>query len=122
MEDDYGLAVAHHEMHHVRVLDIGYPMTEHLVDSDCQKKALGHFGQRKPGHPRAQPMQPQREPAALETGVPGQEDAAPTPELRCHDQTFHGAAPLAQSSSSCRLSRSVSIGRQKPWCRKAASC
>ncbi|MCY1527181.1 hypothetical protein D9M68_622400 [compost metagenome] len=66
--------------------------------------------------------QPQREPAALEARVPREEDALAAPERRCHSQTFHGARPHAHSSSRWVLSRSVSIGCQKPPCLKAASC
>src|ERR1017187_3521540 len=41
------------------------------------------------------------------------------PFQNMNHQTFHGALPVAQRSSSRCLSWSVSMGCQKPWCLKA---
>ena len=65
---------------------------------------------------RAQALQPQRQPASLEAGVAGEKDFFPTPEFRFHVQTFQGALPELHKASRWFLSRSVSIGCQKPSC------
>src|SRR5471030_1339895 len=52
----------------------------------------------------------------------GKKDLLAVPErLVDHYHTFHGARPLCHSSSRCVLSRSVSMGCQKPSCSKAES-
>ena len=78
------------------------------------------------GHLGAQPVQPERRASALEAGVAGEQHALARARSRVcacsrHCQIFHGALPDAQSSSSMVLSRSVSIGCQKPRCSKAIS-
>ncbi len=69
--------------------------------------------------------QPPDEPAAEQAGGAGDQDGPVTP-VRCrfllaHFHFFHGGAPPAQSDSSRRRSRSVSIGCQKPSWRNACS-
>lgn len=92
-----------------------------LMDIETkQVPVIGRRGgrQRHAGDPRPQALQPEREPAALETGVAGEEDAAVAIDLveRHDSQTFHGALPPTHSSSNWILSRKVSIGSQKPAC------
>src|SRR5450830_831314 len=67
-------------------------------------------------------LQPQRKPASLKTGMPGQKNSPSTPKIRVHVQTFQGAPPRIQRSSSKFLSRKVSMGCQKPSCLKAFNC
>src|SRR6185369_11568566 len=86
-----------------------------------------------PGNFRSQAMKPEGKPGAFETGMTGEKGLFSLPEIcRCHllvfhplfavcYHTFHGALPLVQSSSSCCLSRRVSIGCQNPLCLNAAS-
>ena len=73
---------------------------------------------RQPHHLRPQAAQPQHKPRPFEACVPGYEYAAPCVQATKggHAHTFHGAWPLSQSSSSLFLSRSVSMGCQKPRC------
>ena len=63
-------------------------------------------------------MKPERQPRSFETGMPSEQNALAPPKvgagLARHVQIFHGALPDSQSSSSRFLSRSVSIGCQKP--------
>ena len=72
-------------------------------------------------HLRAHLAQPQRQPAALEAGVAGEQHPLARPEpggdacVGHQFHTFQGARPAAQSSSSFWRSRKVSIGCQKPW-------
>ena len=69
--------------------------------------------------------QPQRQPAALEAGVAGEQHAPAGPEGRVRAatraghqlQSFQGAWPLSQRSSRRLRSRRVSIDCQKPWWR-----
>ena len=75
--------------------------------------------EREAGDVGAEPLEPQRRPAALEAGVAGEQHPAAAPELgagqrRVHAHIFHGARPEAQWLSSWFLSRNVSIGCQKP--------
>ena len=67
----------------------------------------------------AELVKPQRKPPPLEAGVAGDQHAAAVPEIAFH-QHFHGA-PAVHNSSRWILSRSVSIGCQKPSWRKACS-
>ena len=53
---------------------------------------------------RAEGAEPEGEPAPLEPGVPGDQDAAPG-ERGAHAHTFHGAFPDAHSSFRARYSR-----------------
>ena len=72
-------------------------------------------------HLGAHLAQPQRQPAALEAGVAGEQHPRACPEPggdACAGHQFHtfqGARPAPQSSSSFWRSRKVSIGCQKPW-------
>src|SRR5262249_41337024 len=77
---------------------------------------IGRGRERIACHLRAERLQPEAEPAALEAGMPGHEDGLALPEAGVY-QIFHGAFPELHRSSRLFLSRSVSIGRQKPWCR-----
>src|SRR5690606_34253054 len=98
--------------------------TTPAIVGDCRARVqLGRadgFRQRVSRGHGAQFLQPQREPGPLETRVSGQEDLASVPEFRCH-HVFQGALPRLHNSSRCCLSRRVSIGCQKPSCRKARS-
>ena len=82
---------------------------------------LGRRIQREPGNLSPERVQPQAQPAALESGVAGYQHPTSTVGVSeaCQFQHFHGALPLLQSSSSRFLSRSVSIGCQKPECSNA---
>jgi len=51
------------------------------------------------GNLRSQPLQPQRQPAAFESCVTGNQHALAAPELRIHCHTFHGAFFVAHNSS-----------------------
>src|SRR5277367_6778103 len=63
--------------------------------------------------------EPQRQPAAFEPSVPCQEYAESWPGAH---HVFQGASPVVQSSSRRCLSRSVSMGCQKPRWKKACTC
>ena len=80
-------------------------------------KRLGEVvgGSAEAGDAGPQPVEPEAEPGALEARVAGDEDASVAPEIASSGHhVFHGARPACQSSSSWRLSRSVSIGCQNP--------
>ena len=83
-------------------------------------KRLGSVEGSRHSRERCANGKPEGEPAAFETGVPGEEDSTALPEKACCDgsagvyQVFHGAFPLDQRSSRCCLSRSVSMACQKP--------
>ncbi len=93
--------------------------------------------QRVAGDVGAERLEPEGEPAALEAGMTGHEDATTAPERRDRGhqtaarvqnrrlarsfgtgrqrrQTSQGGAPLASSASSCCLSLKVSIAFQNP--------
>jgi ATP-dependent helicase IRC3 len=72
-------------------------------------------------HARAHRLEPEREPAALEAGVPGQEDAAAAPEGALYSHSFQGGVPDSHSSCRWRMSRTVSTAYQNPSWRYAAS-
>ncbi len=74
--------------------------------------------ERVAGKVRAEMLQPQRKPASLEAGVPGEKNVLACPESACGHgyQTFHGARPLRHRSSRRFLSCIVSMGCQKPSC------
>ena len=61
-----------------------------------RRLGLGRAGNAR--HLRPQAFQPQTEPATLEAGMTGDEDAAAGPESG-HVQTFQGAAPAFHISS-----------------------
>ena len=63
-------------------------------------------------------MQPQGKPTAFEAGMAGHQHASSgvSAAESLHVQTFQGARPAAQRSSRWFLSRSVSMGCQKPRC------
>src|SRR5436305_1522341 len=92
-----------------------------LDPSDAEQTWLSRNLQRIASDFRAHGLQPQAQPAALETGVTGDEYTPPSPKVGSTHQFLHGGVPDCHSSSSRILSRSVSIGCQKPVCGKAAS-
>ena len=63
--------------------------------------------------------EPKCQPGAFEAGMPGDEHTAAGKRIieSIHDQIFHGALPLAQSSLMAMYSRYVSIAKKKPSCR-----
>ena len=65
-------------------------------------------------HPRPKLAEPQRQPAALEAGMPREQHPPARPELAHQAHTFQLACPEAHSSSSRCRTRTVSIGCQKP--------
>ena len=67
--------------------------------------------ERQAVHFRAEPLEPELQPGALEAGVPRDEHPASPPDRRVH-QIFQGARPESQSSSSWSRSHAVSIGCQ----------
>ena len=84
-----------------------------------KQRRVGVGRQREAGRARAERLEPKGGPASLEAGVAGQQHAAAAPEIRrgqrrAHAHSFHGARPDSQWLSSRFLSRSVSIGCQKP--------
>ena len=87
---------------------------------EVEKAWIGLRCERKPVDIRAHFGEPERGPASLEAGMPGQQNALSSPETGvrqpadAHFQIFHGALPLAQRPSRCVRSRSVSIACQKP--------
>ena len=62
-------------------------------------------------------VEPGCQPSALESRMPGDQDRPVLPELRVRlYQTFHGASPESHKDRKRFLSRTVSIGCQKPSC------
>ncbi len=117
MEDDLRPRRAHRGGGRGGVAQVDDPAGEHSVEVGEPVQALVRGGEREPGDVGAEPLQPERQPRALEAGVAGEEDALAAPECRAAGaahQRFQGARPDCHSSSSRFLSRSVSIGCQKP--------
>src|SRR5262245_14997062 len=90
---------------------IGHGKPKQIPMIGCRWRRQG-----KPGYVCIHFAQPCGKPAALEAGMTGQEDATVSVDIteRTHAQTFQGALPVAQRSSSWFLSRNVSIACQKP--------
>src|SRR5579862_6272065 len=94
-----------------------------VVDDACHGSYREQIGfcdriKRIAAHLSAQSGQPESEPATFESSVTSKEDAPAAPGVH---HFFHGALPLAQSSSNRCLSRTVSIGCQKPWWKNACT-
>ncbi len=68
---------------------------------------------------RALLAQPEAQPGALKSGMTGDQDAPPTPGICGRHHSFQGAQLSRQSCSRRRMSRSVSMGCQKPACLNA---
>ena len=112
MKDDLGSKLGHRSFKLRVIPDIA----ANVIENGCNRRGsekigLGGGVKRISSNLRSPAGKPEREPAALESRVAGQEDPSPLPRIY---HVFHGALPLAQSSSSLCLSRSVSIGCQKP--------
>src|SRR5262245_23777328 len=75
--------------------------------------------QRQAVNLRTEVAQCERQPCPLKSRVPGYQHTFTSPEIPFHSQSFHAAFPAAHCSSRKFLSRSVSIGCQKPWCSNA---
>jgi len=122
VDDDFGLCVSECLLQGRLVAHIANDRDHAIRDAGFFKQARrGVRCQRKTGDLRAHRLQPQRNPAAFETGMTRQKDALTLPKCAVHSHTFHGALPDCQSSSKWILSRSVSIGCQKPRWKKASS-
>ena len=100
VDDDFGLVLGKDGLQLGQIADV----------ADDTGHALGHFrhleqagvGGGRQGVTRdlrTHGLQPQAEPAAFETGVPGQQDALAVPKGGVHGQTFQGALPDCHSSS-----------------------
>ena len=130
MEDDLRIAVRHRAAQGVGVANVGDLAVAEAADVGSVEQVMVPLRrQRVAGYPGAHLRQPECQPAALEAGMAGQQDALAGPEGRVdaavaeprHYQTRQGASPRSHIASSARFSRSVSIGCQKPSCWKQAS-
>ena len=86
------------------VAEVGDAMVHAIADvGDVEQRRRGQRCQRNAAYRCAHRLQPQRQPAPLEAGVAGQQDASALPERGLgpgiHAQVFHGALPEAHSSS-----------------------
>src|SRR5258707_13561388 len=122
VEDDLRLAPLERLPDGARGPDVAVAPRRARARQPCGEAARRR-GKRETGHLGPGRLQKQREPASLEAGVPGHEGppALETGEEAAQAQTFQGAWRDSQRASSVLLSRSVSIGLQKPWCRYARS-
>ena len=123
VNDDLGAGFLEDSLQEPEIADVAHH-TPHPAFQlrQLEKARHGRGGQRIAREIGPEIAEPGREPGALEAGMAGQKDALTLPETRIdHAQTFQEALPSAQSFSSSFLSRSVSIGRQKPSCLKAPS-
>ena len=127
MQHDVGPRSLHGAGQCLGVAQVGEGMAGKAGLKPCDREEirLGRRRQRIAMHFRAHVGQPQAQPAALEAGVAGHEDALAAPEFplvgHAHGQVFQGALPEVQRSSSRFFSRSVSIGCQNPSCSNAMS-
>ena len=118
VEDHFGLVLLKHaqqvfQISHIAQMGSRKPWS-HLGGFE-QARIRGWF-QRIAHHFRPQRLQPEADPAALEAGVACNKNAPAAPERGIHGHIFQGALPLVHMSSSCTLSRKVSMGCQKPGC------
>ena len=79
-----------------------------------EQAGIGGRGKRIARNLRAQVGEPQAEPGAFEARMAGEEDPPPRPECSPSYHVFQGALCVIHNSSRTILSRSVSIGCQKP--------
>ncbi len=130
MEDEVGAGQVERRPQRGRIPHVADPVVDGLLDAGgVEEHRIGIGRERVAVDVGAQVAQPQRQPAPLEPGVAGEEDplagvgAGEVLAGGCgHHQVFQGAFPLAHRSFSSVYSRSVSMGCQKPVCRKASSC
>ena len=121
VDNDLGTVFSEGRLQFGGVTDITNDAGHAIADlGNFEQARTGRRSQRITHHVRTHRLQPQRYPAPLEAGVPGQQHALAIPECRIQDHTFHGAWPDCHNSSRRILSRRVSIGCQKPWCGNAA--
>src|ERR1700722_63116 len=118
MNDDFGFGhlQAGHEM--VEFADVSDLMVlDQGTDIGCLEEIIFTVcGLRKSTNPGTEPMQQNREPGSLESGMTGEKDTTSLPELRIDHQSFHFAVCWAHSAPRKVRSRNVSIGCQKPRC------
>src|ERR1035438_4403866 len=112
VKNNFGGKFGHCCFETVAVPHIAANVFENIAYVCCRKHIwLRRRVKRKSPNPRPFARQPKRKPTPLEASMPREENSPPKPWIH---HVFHGALPLAQSSSSLCLSRSVSIGCQKP--------
>ena len=122
VDDDFRLELVHLGLHSSKVTDVGDAVLHALrYPSNVKQCRVTWWRQRDAAQVRPHGLQPQAQPTSLEAGVTRQQDAFALPELRIgllhhwhQSHFFQGALPEAHSSSSRCLSRSVSMGCQKP--------
>ena len=97
MKHDFGLRLRKRAFHLTQVADIAFNMRNKFIDARIAKQADGFGRQRQTGNPGPHLGQPQRQPAAFETGMARYQHAASAPEpfaiglVRHCYHTFHGA-------------------------------
>src|SRR5438105_248224 len=112
MEDVIRLAGTQRLADGVQVTEIALDVPHGFSDPrHLEERRLRVGRQRESVDRSAQLAQPEREPAALEARVSGEQD--PLPAVRAY-HVFQGAWPLFHASLSMPYSRAVSIGCQKP--------
>ena len=101
MKHELRLDPLHCASDRVEIADIGIARIDHRFErSRGEQILLAGRRQRQAEHVRAQSMQPQRQPGALETGMPEDENPLAGPETRLRRyQVFHGAVPVLHRSS-----------------------
>ncbi|MCY1418488.1 hypothetical protein D9M71_340490 [compost metagenome] len=123
VQDDFRLHFGDQLQQHTQVAHVATAVIDAFADPrQFEQARLGRRVEGKTGDLGTQALQPKRQPAALETGVAGDQDALAGPERRAQAHCFHGASPLLHNCSRWFLSRRVSIGCQKPSWAKACSC
>ncbi len=115
MQDQLWLEPTQDLEHTFKIADIRYPGiyiwgTQGVVRRLCPRL------QTQAADPGPQPAQPEAEPGALESGVPGNQNPPAGIGIAKHHQTFHSARPCCHIRFKASTSRRVSMQYQKPSC------
>jgi len=117
VEDDLRAMLLEYPLQMIQIPDISQMRRGQAIAHSRALEEAGFRGRRQgvADHLGAHGLEPEGHPAPLEARVPREENAFAAPKSRIHGHIFQGALPLAHMSSSWTLSRSVSMGCQKPW-------
>src|SRR5687767_14091926 len=115
MEHDVHLVFAEDALHQQLAANVAANDPQLVEDLGLEHRALRHPVTHETHGVSPELDQTLREPPAKKAGGAGDECRPVAPEPHYH--TFHGARRSAQSDSSKRMSRTVSIGCQNPSCR-----
>ena len=124
MENDLGLVFLEYPLQAFSVSNVR-PEVRLDFPPDAREHIVIFIGigiQRHAHHLGTHLVEPDREPGTLEARVPRDEHSLALIEICCHSRrdcryhTFHGALPSFHMAFNSLLSRSVSMGFQKPVC------